>query len=221
MPQTQAATQRQIGTREKRLGVVKVGGSLLNWPALRERLTAWVVGQAPASLILICGGGGFTDEVRRAQAIHHFDDEKAHWLCVQALSATARLLTDLMPQAKLMSALDEVLTAIWGRIGPIVFDAADFLIQYEPHAPGIALPHNWSATTDSIAARVAALTGAAELVLLKSADPPPANTLAELAAAGYVDQHFPIAAAGLPYIRLVNLRSPIRNEATITLGTQP
>jgi hypothetical protein len=55
-------------------------------------------------------------------------------------------------------------------------------------------------TSDSIAARVAA-EAAAGLLLVKSVPPPPypggPHLLAALAAAGWVDGHFPEAAAGL------------------------
>jgi len=47
----------------------------------------------------------------------------------------------------------------------------------------------------------------AELVLLKSAPPPP-GSLAELSAAGYVDEEFPRAARPLRRVTLVNLRNP-------------
>jgi len=61
----------------------------------------------------------------------------------------------------------------------------------------------WEVTSDSIAAHVAAAYGG-ELLLVKSVPPPslPAsqNQLEALAAAGWVDSHFPSAAAGLATI---------------------
>ena len=66
-------------------------------------------------------------------------------------------------------------------------------------------------TSDSIAARLAEVLGADEVVLLKSQDPPSQASLAELAASGYVDAWFPEAAAGLS-VRLVNLRSEENEE---------
>jgi aspartokinase-like uncharacterized kinase len=204
--QTQLELQTEIATGNATLRVVKVGGSLLDWPPLRERLARWLTARPADATILMAGGGDFTDAVRRAQSLHGFDDETAHWLCVKALSVTARLLAQLLPNARLTGSLDELLVWTCEGKAPIVFDAADFLCQDEPQAPGMVLPHDWTATTDSIAARIAQLTSAGELVLLKSADPPPHQSLAELSAVGYVDDHFPLAAAGLPSLRLVNLR---------------
>jgi len=204
--QTQFESSKEFATGDAVLRVVKVGGSLLDWPLLRELLARWLAAQPAAATVLIAGGGDLTDAVRRAQSLHGFDDETAHWLCVKALSVTARLLAQLLPNARLTGSLDELL--VWACEGnaPIVFDTADFLCQDEPQAPGTVLPHDWTATTDSIAARIAQLTSADELVLLKSADPPPYQSLAELSATRYVDEHFPLAAAGLPSLRLVNLR---------------
>jgi dihydroneopterin aldolase len=163
---------------------------------------------------LIGGGGGLTDAVRRMQKVHGFENETAHWMCVAALSVTAQLLARLMLWEKVAKSLREALEL--SRSGAaVVLDPGDFLRQVEPSAPGRALPHDWTATTDSIAARVAAICGAGELVLLKSADPPPADTLAELAWTGYVDEHFPLAANALAAVRLVNLRSETFCESLV------
>jgi hypothetical protein len=82
------------------------------------------------------------------------------------------------------------------------------LEQAEPQAPGDRLPHSWDVTSDSIAARLAAVVDADELVLLKSADPPAEGgaSLLQWAARGYVDRHFPQAARNL-IVRCENLRS--------------
>ena len=206
MRQPQATCHPLTSTARGHLRIVKVGGSLLDWPLLKDRLAAWLAAQKAARHVLLAGGGDLTDAIRRSQAIHRFDDQDAHWLCVRALSVTARILLRLLPAATLASSLDELLAADGSQETCLVLDPSSWLRQEESHSPGQPLPHDWTATTDSIAARLAKLTTASELVLLKSADPPPATSLAELATAGYVDQHFPVAAAGLPLVRLVNLR---------------
>ena len=65
------------------------------------------------------------------------------------------------------------------------------------------MPVGWQVTSDSIAAFVAT-TNAAALVLAKSV-PPPASTddLPSLAHAGWVDGHFPVAAADLARLEWV------------------
>jgi aspartokinase-like uncharacterized kinase len=65
------------------------------------------------------------------------------------------------------------------------------------HGHRDTLPIGWRVTSDSIAAAVAATVGA-ELILAKRVPPPgPASDLESLAAAGWVDEHFPTAARGL------------------------
>ena len=83
---------------------------------------------------------------------------------------------------------------------PIVFCPVRFLQQREARFPPHPLPHGWSVTSDSIAARIAGILDAEELVLLKSADPP-----APLQPP-YVDEYFVQAAAGLTCVRSINLR---------------
>ena len=201
------------------LRVVKVGGSLLDWQSLPNALRGWLGTQPPARNLLICGGGPLTDAIRRTDEIHALGETAAHWLCIDALSVTARLLASLLgdmqvtDSLKLIALKPEVRAkecrtpslALQASIA--IFDPRRFLIEEEPGLPGCVLPHDWSATTDSIAARLAEVLHADELVLLKSADPPPFTTLADLAAAGYSDLHFLAAAAMLRAVRYVNLRA--------------
>lgn len=88
-----------------------------------------------------------------------------------------------------------------------ILDPWSFLREEEPQLDGLALPESWQVTSDSIAARFAQAIGAAELVLLKSALPDATWTLADAAAAGYVDACLPRIAHLTPMIRCVNLRA--------------
>ena len=75
-----------------------------------------------------------------------------------------------------------------------------------PHA---ALPHHWSVTSDSIAARVAVAAGAEHLVLLKSVTIPEGMDWEEAAERGFVDEWFArtLRPAGASLkVRAVNLR---------------
>jgi aspartokinase-like uncharacterized kinase len=85
------------------------------------------------------------------------------------------------------------------------------LRQIEPKCAGTRLPANWSVTSDAIAARLAIVLAADDLVLLKSIVPPAARSgtmvdwIAELAALGYVDGSLPMLAAGLSTLRFAVL----------------
>ncbi|MGI8979251.1 MAG: hypothetical protein ACR2FY_08505 [Pirellulaceae bacterium] len=181
--------------------VVKVGGSLFRHQpeapaketAARElpaALASWMARQPPAVHVLIAGGGEFADAVRRADAAHGLGDEAAHWLCVDALSVTARLLGALV-HASVVTRPEEIPCSIPSLC---IFDPAPFLHASDP------LPHTWAVSSDSIAARIAEHLAASELVLLKSCLPTTAMQ-------GYVDEYFPIAAANMARVRCVNLRS--------------
>lgn len=181
--------------------VVKVGGSLLrHQPEAQAKetaasLTKWLAQQPPAVNVLVAGGGEFADAIRRADATHGLGEEIAHWLCVDALSVAARLLGAILK----MPIVIEKKTLPCADPSVCVFDPASFLRDVEPRMFANPLPHTWAVTSDSIAARIAESLAASELVLLKSCLPG-TNT-------GYVDDYFPVAAARLPRIRCVNLRS--------------
>jgi 5-(aminomethyl)-3-furanmethanol phosphate kinase len=186
--------------------VVKVGGSLLNWPPLPGVLRKWLKEQPPAVNVLLCGGGPLADVVRQLDRDFSLGEEAAHWLCIDTLSLSARFLAALLGDVRLVSSLDELrgtLTTTEHAI--IVFDPRAFLYDDETRLPGRPLPHNWSVTSDSIAARLAETLPADELVLLKSANPA-ATALTDLAALEFVDLYFPIAAQNAPRSRFVNLR---------------
>ena len=67
------------------------------------------------------------------------------------------------------------------------------------------LPRNWQTTTDAIAAVLALLANADELVILKSCEIDPTLSLDQLAAKGIVDEAFPMIAGAVNAIRLERL----------------
>lgn len=176
--------------------VVKVGGSLLRWPDLPAALRSWLSHQSPAVHVLVAGGGEFADAIRLADATHGLGEEAAHWLCVDALSLTARLLS-LLVNAEVVSRAADVPAS---APAVCVFDPGPFLRAVEPLLDLTPLPPSWAATSDSIAARIAEYLAADELVLLKSCLPAAATT-------PYVDDYFTTAVANLSQVRCVNFRS--------------
>jgi 5-(aminomethyl)-3-furanmethanol phosphate kinase len=189
-----------------KIRVVKVGGSLLDWPGLPAALRQWLANEEAALNVLLCGGGRLVDEIREAQRLYSLGDEEAHWLAIECLTVTARLLATIC-RFDLVREYAQVRRAVRGaEESAIVVDPHGFLVSHEATLPGRPLPHDWTATSDSIAVRLAECVHAAELVLLKSNDPP-AHDPSALVAAGYVDENFARSVAGLPVVRLVNLRS--------------
>lgn len=182
--------------------VVKVGGSLLLWKDLRKAMHRWLEVEKRSHAVFIAGGGPLADCIREADQIHQMGEEPCHDLCVELLGVTSRLLAQIsgLPVTSDFKRVSQRATS-----PPVVFDPAPFLKTGEPGLPG-ALPRNWSVTTDSIAARIAQLVQADELVLLKSATAPAGHSLEQLAEAGFVDNHFPLIAPTVAKYRFVNLR---------------
>lgn len=188
---------------ERVVRVVKVGGSLLDFAALPQAWSRWLAAQGPAVNVLIAGGGRLADVIREADRAWGLGDETAHWLAIDVLAASSRLLAAILPDACLERDWEQLCQRVQRQsAGPsIVFCPVDFLQRQEPRLPPRALPHGWHVTTDSIAARIAMILDAQELVLLKSAAAPPRPQ------PPYVDEYFVQAAEGLRCVRFVNLRS--------------
>jgi aspartokinase-like uncharacterized kinase len=183
------------------LRVIKVGGSLLGWNGLAVALNSWMGEQSPAVNVLVAGGGDFAEAIRRMDAAHGLGEEAAHWLCVDALAVTAPLLGAIgnLPVVQRSEEFPVEMPST------CVFDPAPFLHDVEHRLFATPLPHRWSVTSDSIAARIAEYLSARELVLLKSCLP-------EATMTGYVDDYFSVAAANLSSVRCVNLRSASFDE---------
>ncbi len=178
--------------------VVKVGGSLYDMPDLGERLRRFLGELDDPDYLLVPGGGPTADVIRAFDRTHGLGGARSHWLALRACQLNAYLLAELLPGTRII--VESARHRGPGILDPLAFVAAD------EGRPG-CLPHCWDATSDSVAARAAAVAGA-ELVLLKSVTIPPAMTWDEAAAAGHVDPVFPalVRAAGTR-VRVVNLRA--------------
>ncbi len=170
--------------------VVKVGGSLLarpRWAALIAELLA----AAPRRCTVVVGGGPVVDGLRAIDAAAPQAAEAMHWRAIEALGITARVVAEALslplvdaPQAR-RGVLD---VPVWMR-------------------GDVTLPAGWQVTSDSIAAVVAG-AAAAGLLLAKSV-PPPVGGMPAVATAGWVDAHFPVAAARLDHIAWAAPISPM------------
>ena len=185
--------------------VVKLGGSLLDLPDLTSRFRRWLERQPAAPTVLLAGGGKMADALRAADRLHGLGETVSHWLCIRAMTIHAELLSALLPESVLCRSLAQWLSAPPPAL--TILDPWIFLREEEPRLAGLSLPESWQVTSDSIAGRFAQAVGAGELTLLKSAAPAPGWTLADAAAAGYVDSFLPRLAGALPPVRCVDLRS--------------
>ena len=195
--------------------VTKVGGSLFGYEQMPERVHAWRERQPPGMTIFIGGGGDLVRPLRTAHERFGLNEESSHWLAIRAMTVTSRLLAKLL-DVELVERFEVIQQlASTRRMAACVLDVEEFLRQREPGLPGCRLPCDWSATSDAIAARVAEVLSADELVLLKSVAYPAATTLQGAADLGLVDGHFPTAVAGVARLRWVNLRAAELDDGVI------
>ena len=168
--------------------LVKLGGSLLvrpSWPVEIAALVATL-----DNPVILVGGGAVVDGLRRLDAACLRPAVLMHELAIEALRLTGRLVADALGMA--------ISPTIDHRSDPVVLDVAAWFTRHP--AAGSMIPPGWEVTSDSIAAVVAATAGL-DLLLAKSLPPPcPGDDLAGLAAAGWVDERFPSAAAAVSRI---------------------
>lgn len=201
------------------IAVIKVGGSLFDLPDLPTRLRQFLDRLENTKPLIVCGGGNAADLVRDWDRTHHLGETKAHWLAIQSMMLNDRLLCALLPEADIVSSPPEA-AAVWDAGRVPVLCAYDYLTQTSS-SDFADLPASWDVTSDSIAAWVSLTWPADELILLKSVDVPHENTVAELAAAGFVDAYLPILVDALPRLRWSNLRVDAASAqlATVTSGS--
>lgn len=177
----------------KSLRIIKVGGSLLDLPDLKQRIYQFLSDIPEHNNIFIAGGGKLVDQVRLWQDRHQFSDKFAHWLCIDLMSINSRFLAKLLFDGPPLSNVETIPT------DSFVFDPA-VLLRTELH-----LDECWEITSDSIAAAVCRHWNVNELILLKSTNAK-CRDIASWCEAGLVDYRFAEFATGIDSIRVVNLR---------------
>jgi 5-(aminomethyl)-3-furanmethanol phosphate kinase len=143
------------------LAVVKVGGGLAARPDDLRRV-AQTIGRAAARtrLVVIPGGGPFADAVRTFDTTHGLSPSAAHWMAILAMDQYAFALTDLIPGGLLVEDSAGVQSALARGSIPVLAPSRWLRAADE-------LPHTWDVTSDSLAAYLATLLGADEIVLVK------------------------------------------------------
>jgi dihydroneopterin aldolase len=168
------------------LTVVKLGGSLASKPQRSAWLDTLVNWGGP--LVLVPGGGSFADCVRRAQYAMGFDDLTAHRMALMAMGQYGIALAARSGAFALAESLDEIELALGRGKIPVWLPEKMALV-----APDV--PASWAVTSDALAAWLAGLCGASQLLLIKSLDLPAPSSADGLAAQKIVDPAFPRFAA--------------------------
>jgi aspartokinase-like uncharacterized kinase len=176
--------------------VIKVGGSLLSvphWPHLVAELVR--VRSRARRVLVVVGGGTIVEGLRTIDAAAPQRADTIHFLAIDLLGTTARLVA---------RALGLPLVVEPGDAPVAVLDAPLWLAAADRRGAErqARLPVGWHVTSDSIAALVATDTNG-DLLLAKRTAPSltgEEDRLTELAQDGWVDDHFPTAAATLARI---------------------
>jgi aspartokinase-like uncharacterized kinase len=168
--------------------VVKLGGSL-NGDSLLPDWLELLAQLGGGRVTIVCGGGGFADEVRRSQAFWRIGDLSAHNMALLAMTQTAFLAHGLNQNLRLAASLAEIRQVLHG--GHTALWMPLELLNKDP-GPDT----NWDVTSDSLALDLARKLNAERLVLVKSCAIDPAASLAELGDAGVLDRRFATWAHG-------------------------
>lgn len=191
------------------LRIVKIGGSLLDYEDLPKAWENWLARQPELPTVIVVGGGSLVDQVRSWNERYPLEEETAHWMCVRAMAITASLLYQRLPGTSLVQEWVDLKQQLAEEspFAPRIFSVESFLRSVEPGLAGAPLPCSWDVTSDSIAARIAEVLAARELVLCKSISQDVDISWHEQARAGHVDAHFPLIVEEIASIRWLNLRS--------------
>lgn len=195
--------------------IVKIGGSLLDLVDLPDRVRQ-VLEQLEGPAALIVGGGAAANVVRDWAASFNLNEAAAHWLAVDSLDLTARLLCVLLnrqnaepKQLKIATVAETWRDAVRASShGLIPVLSARGLLASVGSDSGVEIPESWAATSDSIAAAIAIHFDVPQLVLCKSIDVPRDGLLSggSIAVPSPIDEWFQHLAPRLNEILWCNLR---------------
>ena len=194
----------------KRVRVIKLGGSLLTVPSLKQKFQKWLRENPHPLTLIIVGGGPVVDAVRQVHLANPLSEEFAHWVCIDLLQHTARIAHQVLGNVDLFETMDDLQQSFSDSnvnsstpIIAVVQVATCFNREY----PNMGLPESWDVTSDSLAAAFSNMVAAEELVVMKSCDAPSdGSDLESLADFGFVDPFFPGLAEGIDQVRFVNLQ---------------
>lgn len=163
--------------------VVKLGGSLLGTPELKDWLDV-IARHGDGQIVIVPGGGILADAVYESQMLSGISDLVAHRMAVMAMDQYGILLAGL--NAELVTAASDLEIAERGwQHRAVIWLPSNMVIADE------SIPTTWEVTSDSLAAWLAQKLNANHLILVKSERPQLEQiSLERLTKEGFVDEHF-------------------------------
>jgi 5-(aminomethyl)-3-furanmethanol phosphate kinase len=141
--------------------VIKLGGSLLQSGLFQQCLDKIEYCYQGRAVVIVPGGGVFSDQVRSVQQQWQFDDRTAHLMAILAMQQMALLIKGLKPGFKVADSIGEINKQINQ-------DSAVIWLPDVIELDNAGIPSSWDITSDSLAAWLAKTLGADELILVKS-----------------------------------------------------
>lgn len=163
------------------LAVVKIGGSLIKTGEVTSVLNLVVKARVP--VVLVAGGGGFADEVRRLQPSLNLSDKAAHRMAILAMHQNAVALCDLQKNLRPVDTLADMRQTVASGQVPV-------WLPLKMCDRDRAIAEDWSITSDGLAARLAERLGDCDLLVFKSRSVPAEADAQALVSAGVVDPSF-------------------------------
>ena len=143
--------------------VIKVGGSIGQNRKLADLMLRLSELGARHKILVVPGGGAFSNAIREYDRRFGLDRNASHWMAILAMDQFGHLISSLMPDSELVQGLADARRVLTTRRVPV-------LLTYNLLFQADELPRSWDVTSDSIAAWVAGLSGAGQLILMKSVD---------------------------------------------------
>ncbi|HSH73003.1 MAG TPA: uridylate kinase [Methylophilaceae bacterium] len=163
--------------------VVKLGGSLLGTPELKQWLEVFTR-HGDGKVVIVPGGGIFADAVRESQKLTDISDLVAHKMAVMAMDQFGVMMTGLNPGLVTAASELEIAERGWQHRA-IVWLPSNMVCNDD------AIPANWQVTSDSLAAWLAAKLNAEHLILVKQQRPSVMQiSVDRLIKDGMLDEHF-------------------------------
>ena len=161
--------------------VIKFGGSSATCAAVAPWINA--IERASNPIVVVPGGGPFADTVRKYQPRMGYDDEAAHEMAILGMEQFGTALISLgtrmvkaTNEAEIEAALAKDQVPVWMPLDAVLADPV--------------IDKDWTVTSDSLAAWLAARFGGIKLCLLKQIDVPENSTVDALVGAQIVDESF-------------------------------
>ncbi len=142
--------------------VIKIGGSLMNYPEELKQLCLEIEKLSIYyKLLIIPGGGSFADHIRSLDSVFHFSPSIAHKMALLAMDQYGLLLSGFLTKAELVQKVELARKERYAILLP-----SQSLLKVSEKI----IPHTWDVTSDSIACYIAAKAKADKLILVKDVD---------------------------------------------------